>query len=108
MSYNLDIKKIKPLGSNILVSFEGKTEQDYVLGDIIVPESSSSLNSRYNKAKVIAIGEGKLLDCGKYETINVSVGDYVLVDDLMGSEIIIDGQSYHMLSFSEIIAVILE
>lgn len=108
MSYHLDIKNIKPLGSNVLVVFENKEEQDYVLGDIILPESSNAFNSRYTKAKVLAIGEGKLLDCGKHEHVNVSVGDYVLVDDLMGSEVIVDGQTYHIVSFSDIIAVVLE
>lgn len=60
MSNQLDVSKIKPLGSNILVKCETKQEKDYVLGDIILPESACSMNSRYVKAKVIAVGEGKV------------------------------------------------
>lgn len=107
MNNDLNVNKIKPLGSNILVQCEGKQEQDYVLGDIILPESACSMNSRYVKAKVIAVGEGKVLDTGERENIEVSVGDCVLIDELLGNEIVIDGHVYHIINACDIFAVVL-
>lgn len=95
---------IKPLGSNVLVRYEPKTEQDYVLGDILLPDFS---DSTYVKAKVIALGAGKLLESGEREGFEFAVGDLVFVNDLASNEIVLDDEVYHIIDCSEVVAVCL-
>jgi chaperonin GroES len=93
--------KLRPLGEKVLVKrleAEEKTK-----GGIVLPDTAKEKPKR---GKVIAIGEGKLLENGKRSELQVKKGDEVLFTSYAGTEIKIDGEEYLVMDESDILAVI--
>jgi len=92
--------KVKPLEDRIVVKrldAEVKTA-----GGIILPDSAQE---KPQKAKVIAVGPGRLLDSGERAPLDVAVGDVVIFSKYGGTEINIDGVEHLILSESDVLAV---
>jgi len=93
--------KLRPLGEKVLVKrleAEEKTK-----GGIVLPDAAKEKPKR---GKVIATGEGKLLENGKRSELQVKKGDEVLFTSYAGTEIKIDGEEYLVMDESDILAVI--
>jgi chaperonin GroES len=93
--------KIRPLGDKVLVSrveAENKTA-----GGIVLPDTAKE---KPQKGKVISVGEGKTLDDGSKQQMQVKKGDVVLFTSYAGTEVKIDGKEYLIMSESDIMAVI--
>ena len=56
--------------------------------------------------KVIAVGEGKLLDNGKRAALAVKKNDVVLYGKYGGSDVEVDGVEYKILRESEILGIV--
>ncbi len=93
--------KVKPLGDRILVKrlepAKGKK------GGIIIPDSAKE---KPQEAKVIALGQGKLLENGKRAPFEVKVGDEVFINKYGGTEINIDDEEHLIVKEEDILAVI--
>jgi chaperonin GroES len=92
--------KIKPLEDRIVVKrldAEVKTA-----GGIILPDSAQE---KPQKAKVIAVGPGRLLDNGERSPLDVVVGDIVIFSKYGGTEITVDGDEHLILSESDVLAI---
>jgi len=95
--------KMRPLADKVLVArveAENKTA-----GGIVLPDAAKEKPQR---GKVVAVGEGKLLDDGSRQKPQVKKGDLVLFTSYAGSEIKISGKEYLIMSESDIMAVIEE
>jgi chaperonin GroES len=93
--------KVRPLGDKVLVSrveAENKTA-----GGIVLPDTAKE---KPQKGKVISVGEGKTLDDGTKQQMQVKKGDVVLFTSYAGTEIKIDGKEYLIMSEPDIMAVI--
>ena len=93
--------KVKPLGDKVLVKrveAEEKTK-----GGIVLPDTAKE---KPKEGKIIAVGDGKLLDNGKRAEFQVKKGDKVLFTSYAGTEIKIDGEEYIIMSEDDILAVI--
>ena len=93
--------KIRPLGEKVLVkrlAAEGKTK-----GGIVIPDTAKE---KPQQGKVLAVGDGKLLDDGSRGTFQVSKGDKVLFTSYAGTEVKIDGEEYVLMDESDILAVL--
>lgn len=93
--------KIRPLQDRILVSRvagEAKTA-----GGIIIPDNAKE---KPMEGKVVAIGNGKVLDDGKLRKPEVSVGDKILFSKYSGSEVKIDGEEHLILREDDILGII--
>jgi len=93
--------KVKPLGDKVLLKrleAEEKTK-----GGIVLPETAKE---KPKEGKVIALGEGKLLDNGKRAPFTVKENDRVIFSSYAGTEIKIDGEQYLILSEDEILAIV--
>jgi len=93
--------KIKPLGEKILVKrleAEEKTK-----GGIVLPDTAKE---KPKEGKVVALGEGKVLDDGSRAPFQVKVGDQVIFSSYAGTEIKVDGEEFMIMSESDILAVI--
>jgi len=93
--------KIKPVGDKILVKrleAEEKTK-----GGIVLPETAKE---KPKEGKVIALGEGRLLEDGKRSPFTVKEGDRVIFASYAGTEVKIDGDEYLILSEEEILAIV--
>lgn len=94
---------ITPLYDRILVTRIEEDEQK--IGGIIIPDTA---REKPQQGKVIAVGEGKVLDSGERQTPDVSPGDKVLFGKYAGSEITYDDTEYLIMREDEILAKIAE
>ncbi len=93
--------KTKPLGEKILVKrFEA---EEKTAGGILLPDAAKE---KPNEGKIIALGDGKLLDSGKRAKFQVKKGDKVVFTSYAGTEIDIDGEEYLLMSEDDILAII--
>jgi chaperonin GroES len=93
--------KIRPLSDKVLVErieAEGKTA-----GGIVLPDTAKEKPQR---GKIVAVGEGKLLEDGTRKQVQVKKGDLVLFTSYAGTEIKVDGKEYLIMDESDIMAVI--
>lgn len=96
-----DSVKLQPLGDRVVVEreeSEGKTA-----GGIVLPDTAQDKPSR---GKVIAIGDGRLLDDGKRSKLQVKVGDKVLFTSYAPESIKINDQELLLMREEDILAVI--
>jgi chaperonin GroES len=93
--------KIVPLGENILVKrleAEGKTK-----GGIVLPDTAKE---KPKEGRVIAVGDGKLLDDGTRAKFTVKKGDRILFESYGGTEITVEGEEYLIMGEDKVLAVI--
>ena len=93
--------KLRPLGDKILVKrveAETKTKSGIVLPD--------TAKEKPKRGKVVALGDGKLLDNGERAKFSVKKGDEVVFTSYAGSEIKIDGEELMIMSEDDILAVV--
>src|SRR5205814_10721234 len=83
---------IRPLHDRILVKRE--QEQDKTAGGIYIPDAAKE---KPIQAKVIAVGNGKLLEDGKVRPLDVKAGDTVLFGKYSGSEVKLNGEEHLIL-----------
>ena len=91
----------KPLHDRILV--ERLTNEEKTKGGIIIPDSAKE---KPMEGKVIAIGNGKVLDNGQTLKLEVKAGDKVLFTKYSGNEIKIDGTEYTIMREDDVLGVI--
>lgn len=92
--------KIRPLGENILVR-QKKADEVTAFG-LVLPEK----DEKKPQGEVIAVGPGKVLDNGSRSTIDVKVGDQVILKSWGGEKVEIDKEEYKIVSQDEILAII--
>lgn len=93
--------KIVPLNDKILV--ERLEADDKTAGGIILPDTAKE---KPKQGKILAVGDGKLLDDGKRSAFQVKVGDRVLFTSYAGNEINHEGKEYLIMSEDDILAVV--
>ncbi len=91
---------LKPLGNRVLLEIE--EEEQTTPSGIVLPDSAKE---KPQFAKVIAVGEGKLLDNGERLEVEVSVGDKVVFEQYAGTELKLDGTEYLVVKDTDIIAI---
>jgi len=93
--------KVKPLADRILV--KRLEPGDAKKGGIIIPDSAKE---KPQEAKVIALGQGKLLEDNKRAPFEVKVGDTVLINKYGGTEITIEDEEHVIVREEDILAVL--
>ena len=92
---------IRPLQDRVLVKrVEGENVSK---GGIIIPDSAKE---KPMEAKVVAVGNGKVLDNGETRSLAVSAGDLVLFSKYAGTEVKINGEEHLILREDDIIGII--
>ncbi len=92
---------VKPLDDRVLVKQSEAEER--TAGGIVLPDTAKEKPQR---GSVIAVGPGKLLDCGTRGKMALKKGDEVFYGKYSGTEIKIDGEEYVILKESDVLAVI--
>ena len=95
------IMKIRPLADKVLI--ERSEAQNMTKGGIVLPDSAKE---KPRRGKIIAVGDGKLLDNGQRSDFQVKVGDEVLFAAYGGTEVKIDSQELLIMEESDIMAII--
>jgi chaperonin GroES len=93
--------KIRPLADKVLVQrLEAETK---TAGGIVLPDAAKEKPQR---GKIVSVGEGKLLDDGTRQKVQVKKGETVLFTSYAGTEIKIEGKEYLIMDESDIMAII--
>lgn len=91
---------LKPLGNRVLL--EVVEEETTTPSGIVLPDSAKD---KPQFAKVVAVGEGKLLESGDRLPLEVNVGDKVLFEKYAGNEIKYKGTEYLIVKDTDIVAI---
>jgi chaperonin GroES len=93
--------KIRPLQDRLIV--KRVQEEEKTKGGIIIPDTAKE---KPIEGKVIAAGNGKVLEDGKVRPLDVKAGDRVLFSKYAGTEIKIDGEEHLIMREEDILGVI--
>lgn len=95
------IMAIKPLMDKIVIKViddEQKTQ-----GGIFIPDSAKE---KPQKGEVVAVGEGKILDNGQREPMDVKAGDVILYAKYSGTDVKVENVEYKILPIRDVLAII--
>lgn len=94
--------KFRPLQDRILV--KRLTDEEKTRGGIIIPDTAKE---KPQQGEVIAIGNGKLLDTGKIQPLDVKIGDKILFSKYSGSDVKIEGDEFIIMREDDVLGVVL-
>jgi chaperonin GroES len=93
--------KIRPLHDRVVVErIEGETKS---AGGIVIPDAAAE---KPDQGKVIAVGNGKILEDGKVRPLDVKVGDRILFGKYSGTAVKIDGTEYLVMREDDIMGIV--
>jgi chaperonin GroES len=93
--------KVRPLHDRVIV--ERLEEERTSPGGIVIPDTATE---KPIQGKVIAVGNGKILDNGQTRALDVKVGDKVLFGKYSGTEVKVDGDELLVMREEDVMAVI--
>lgn len=92
---------IRPLGEKVLIKRLEADEK--TAGGIVLPDSAKEKPKR---GTVLQVGEGKLLDNGERQPLQVKQGNQVLFTSYAGTEVKVDGEEMLIMDEGDILAVL--
>jgi chaperonin GroES len=92
---------LKPLGDKVVV--QPIEQEDKTASGIYLPDTAKK---KPQEGKVIATGDGRVLDNGQRNSLTVKKGDRVLFSKYGGNEVTIDGVEYTILDEDQIYAIL--
>jgi chaperonin GroES len=93
--------KIRPLHDRVIV--KRIEEEEKTKGGIIIPDTAKEKPA---EGKIVAVGDGKLLENGKKQPLEVKKGDKVLFGKYAGTDINIEGEEHLIMREEDIIAIL--
>ena len=93
--------KIRPLHNRVIIKRED--EESTTAGGIVIPDSATEKPIR---GKVIAVGNGKVLEDGSVRKLDLKKGDQVLFGKYSGTEVKVDGEDLLVMREEDVMAVI--
>ena len=95
------MKKIRPLHDRVVV--ERMEEERKTAGGIVIPDNAAE---KPDQGKVIAVGNGKILEDGKVRPLDVKVGDRILFGKYSGSTVKMEGTEYLVMREDDIMGIV--
>lgn len=92
---------LRPLGDRVIL--QRAEAEEKTAGGILLPESAKD---KPKEGRVIAVGEGRILDSGERQKPTVKVGDRVLFSSYAGTEVKYQGEEFLIMGENDILAVI--
>jgi chaperonin GroES len=93
--------RIRPLQDRIVVS--RIADQEKTKGGIIIPDTAKE---KPIEGKVLAVGNGRVLEDGGVRKLDIKVGDRVLFGKYGGTEVTIDGEDLLILREDDVLGVV--
>ncbi len=93
--------KLRPLGDRVIL--KRAEAEEMTAGGILLPESAKD---KPKEGSIVAAGDGRILDDGTRQPMNVKVGDRVLFSSYAGTEVKVSGDDYLIMNESDILAII--
>jgi chaperonin GroES len=93
--------KMRPLQDRIIVKrLEG---EEKTKGGIIIPDAAKE---KPLEGKVMAVGDGKILNSGERVAMAVKIGDRILFGKYAGQEVKLDGEEYLIMKEEDVLGII--
>jgi chaperonin GroES len=93
--------KIRPLQDRLIV--KRVKEEDKTKGGIIIPDTAKE---KPLEGKVVAVGNGKVLEDGKVRPLEIKVGATILFTKYAGTEIKIEGEDHLIIREEDVLGII--
>ena len=93
--------KVRPLYDRVII--RRVAEEEKTKGGIIIPDTAKE---KPLEGKVIAVGNGKVLEDGKVRPLDIKAGDRVLFGKYAGTEVKIEGEDHLILREEDVLGVI--
>lgn len=93
--------KIRPLGDHVLI--ERKKAEDVTAGGIVLPDTAKEKPA---EGRVIALGDGRLLDNGDRVAFQCKIDDRVIFSSYAGSVVKYEGKEYLIMREDDILAIV--
>ena len=91
--------EIRPLGDRIVVKrLEAKEKTE---GGVFLPDTAKE---KPQEGKVVAVGQGKLLDSGERAKPQLKKGDRIIFSSYAGTEVTVDGEELLIMSEEDVLA----
>ncbi|ANZ61564.1 co-chaperone GroES [Secundilactobacillus paracollinoides] len=91
---------LKPLGDRVILQAQ---EEETTVGGIVL---ASNAQEKPQTAKVVAVGDGRVLDNGEKVAPSVKEGETVLLDKYSGTEVKYEGASYLVVHEKDLVAIV--
>ena len=92
--------KVKPLGDRLLIRPEER--EATTASGLVLPDTAKE---KPQEGRVVAVGNGKILDSGEVRPLDVKVGDKVLFGKYSGTEVKVGGEDLLVLREEDIMGV---
>jgi len=92
---------LRPLGDRIIIELV-EVEEKSQFG-IVLPDSAKE---KPQQGKVVAVGNGRVLDNGTRVELEVKEGDQIIFSKYSGTEVKYEGNEYLILKETDVLAVI--
>ncbi|WP_066372458.1 co-chaperone GroES [Neobacillus fumarioli] len=92
---------LRPLGDRIIIELVESEEK--TASGIVLPDTAKE---KPQEGKVVAVGNGRVLENGERVALDVAVGDRIIFSKYAGTEVKYQGTEYLILRESDILAVI--
>ncbi|MEH7418848.1 MULTISPECIES: co-chaperone GroES [Bacillaceae] len=92
---------LRPLGDRIIIELVESEEK--TASGIVLPDSAKE---KPQEGKVVAAGNGRVLENGERVALDVAVGDRIIFSKYAGTEVKYQGVEYLILRESDILAVV--
>ena len=93
--------KVRPLHDRVIV--KRVEEEQTTKGGIIIPDTAKE---KPVEGKVIAVGNGRMLESGERVPLAVKEGDRILFGKYAGTEVKLDGEEHLIMREDDIIAIV--
>lgn len=99
---------LEPIGDNIVIELPmEESKENKTQSGILLPKKTES-EARKDIAKVVAVGQGRILNDGSYLKPVVKPGDLVLFNKYAGTLLALDGKQYLLVKECDLLAILRE
>lgn len=92
---------LKPLSDRVII--EVAKEEEKTVGGIVL---ASAAQEKPQTGKVIAVGEGRILENGTKVPVDVKAGDTVMFEKYSGTEVKYENNEYLIVAGKDILAIV--
>ncbi len=92
---------IRPLHDRVVVKREPQEQRS--AGGIVIPDTAGE---KPTFGKVIAVGQGKILENGQTRAVDIKVGDRVLLGKYSGTEVKVNNEELVVMREDDVMAIV--
>ena len=92
---------LKPLGDRVIL--EVQKDEEKTVGGIVL---ASNAQEKPQTGKIVAVGDGRVLDNGEKVALSVKPNDLVIFDKYAGTEVKYESKQYLVVHEKDIVSIV--